>query len=148
MEEWILYSAISCFLYSIWTISTKLASKTIDSSSMQVIQLPMRIVITLFFKIKRSKPGSALSMKSIGELNFYGFLFTILACAVSVVAGLLSSDALRKGGSGSAVAAITGCYPALSYLMSLILGLESLNSMKVLGVVLAVGSCCCFAFAE
>lgn len=53
-----------------------------------------------------------------------------------------------EGGSVSAVAAITGCYPALSYVLSLLGGLESINPMKVLGVILAVGSCCCFAIAK
>ena len=53
-----------------------------------------------------------------------------------------------EGGSGSAVAAITGCYPALSYVLSFLGGLESINPMKVLGVILAVGSCCCFAIAK
>ena len=152
MDEWLLYSIASCFFYAIWTISTKLASQTIDSSSFQLIQLPIRIFITLLTAFQRRQPGSNISLGKIithvGSLNLYGFVHTICACGATVMAGFFLGDALDKGGSGSAVAVITGCYPALSYVMSLIIGLESFNPMKIMGVMLAIGSCYCFAIAK
>ncbi len=153
MEKWLVHSGASLFFYSVWAISTALAARTIDSSSFQLIQLPIRIAITVSTALSRRRPGSPdLSFQQIpafiGDLNFHGFIFTIISCVSTVIAGFRQTDALNSGGSGSAVTAITGCYPALSYLFSLLLGLESINRMKLLGVTLAVGSCTCFALAK
>jgi len=52
-----------------------------------------------------------------------------------------------KEGNASSVAVITGSYPATSYLLSILLGLETVNPMKLLGVALAIASCYCFVIA-
>ena len=158
MEEWLIYSLISCLLYSIWTIFNKLSSSTIDSTTSNLIQLPVRTVVTLFTAFQRMntttpeqpKPlTSVLSsgniLTNIGNLNLYGTIYTFISCIASVFATFFLGDALEKGGSASSVAIIAGSYPALSYVLSVIFGLERLEWMKVLGVFLAVGSCYCFA---
>ena len=64
------------------------------------------------------------------------------------MAGFLYSDALSSGGSPAAVAVVSGSYPAMSYVMGVILGLESIQMTKVLGVALAIGSSYCFAISN
>mmetsp|Transcript_17216 Transcript_17216/g.21034 ORF Transcript_17216/g.21034 Transcript_17216/m.21034 type:complete len:153 (-) Transcript_17216:945-1403(-) len=152
MDKWLYCSIFSCCMYSIWTISMKQASRTIDATASNLIQLPIRIIVTLFTALLRMKPGTELSFSStinyIGDLNFQGVIYTIVACVASVVATFLFNDAFLYGGSGSAVTVITGCYPALSYVISMLMGLESFNPLKFLGVCLAVGSCFCFALTK
>lgn len=161
MDEWILYSLASCLLYSIWTIFKKLASATLDVTTIKLIELPIRIVVTLFTVVQRKGMGttttstegsrSALTIPAIlthiGNLSLYGSLYTAIACISSVSASFLQGDALATGGNASSVAVITASYPAASYVISIVIGLEEINSMKLLGVVLGIGSCYCFAYA-
>lgn len=159
MDEWLLYSLASCLLYSIWTIFSKLASATIDSTTSNLIQLPIRTVVTLLTALQRTKrgetaasgPGFSLTisaiMAHIGDLSLFGSLYTTIACISSVSATFLLGDALEKGGDASSIAVITGSYPAAAYIISMVFGLEEVNSMKLIGVALAIGSCYCFANA-
>lgn len=152
MEEWLICSLTSCILYSTWTLFNKQALRTIDSTSSSLIQLPFRVLVTILTALRGKKPESSISLNAIinniGELNLHGTICAIIACAASVLATFLFGDALQKGGDASSVAVITGCYPALSYIISVILGLEQINSTKLLGVCLAIGSCYCFAIAK
>ena len=152
MDEWFLYSLASCFMFSVWTITSELASRTIDGSTSLLLQLPLRVIVTSVTAYKRMKPGSKISIPSMANhlvnLNLFGFIFTIFAGTSSVVASFFMNDALDKGGSGSAVAVITGSYPALSYVLSVILGMETISPVKILGVLLAAGSCYCFSIAK
>jgi len=153
MEEWIVYSAMSCFLYAFWAVNMKLASKTIDPNTSSLLQLPIRILVTIANAFRRSsKNGTSFTivgiLKKAGNLNFFGVGFTWTACISAVLAGFCYNDALRSGGSGTAVAAISGSSPAVSYFLSVILGLEKWETKKVLGVCLAVASCMCFASSK
>lgn len=152
MEPWLLTSFASCFGYAIWVICTKLASSTIDSSTINLVQLPIRVIVTVFTALRRRENTSNITlgsiMQTVGNLSLFGLVFTIAACIASVFATFLYSDALAKGGSGSAVAVITGCYPALSYVLSVITGLEEIHPIKVVGVALAIASCYCFAISK
>lgn len=65
-----------------------------------------------------------------------------------MLGGFYYGDALDVGGSGSAVAVVAGCNPALGYVLGVLFGLESVNWWKIWGVVLAVGSCGCFAIGN
>lgn len=152
MDDWLLYSLASCFLYSLWTIFSKLASRTIDSTTSSLMQLPIRTVVTILTAIKKRKPSSPgislnLVITQIGQLSLYGSLYTVLSCISSVFATFFFGDALQAGGNASSVAVITGSYPAVSYIISVMFGLESINFIKLLGVLLAIGSCYCFAIA-
>lgn len=148
MDEWLVYSIASCFFKSLWAIFLKLASRTIDSTTSNLMQLLVRIIVTLVLAWRRKIPGSTLSLSAlvnhIGELSLYGTINTVIASTTSVLSTFYLSDALRKG-NASSVTVITGSYPAISYVFSICLGLEAINSMKLLGVVLAIGSCYCFA---
>ncbi len=162
MEEWLIYSLLSCLLYSIWTIFNKLSSLTIDSATSNLIQLPIRIMFTLVTVMRRmdlsSYASSAsgfrdsssilsigkISLQKIGELNLYGTIYTFISCIASVSATFFLGDALEKGGSASSVAIIAGSYPALSYILCVLFGLEQIELVKMLGVCLAMGSCYCF----
>ncbi len=150
MDEWIVYSIASCFFKSLWAIFLKLASRTIDSTTSNLIQLPVRTIVTLVLAWIRKTPGSSLTLSGvvqhIGELSLYGTIHTVIACTTSVLSTFYFSDVLEKG-SASSVTVISGTYPAVSYVLRICLGLEEINSMKLLGVVLAIGSCYCFANA-
>jgi len=178
MDQWFLYSLISCFFYSMWAINLKLASRTIDSNTSSLLQLPIRVFATLLTALLRRRQSNThtyihapssldttitatitATIKSlpsilwtmleyIGNLSLVGVLFTVAACVSTVLGGFYYSDALGSGGDGSAVAVVSGCYPALSYLIGVVLGLEELKMIKVLGVCLAVASCACFAVAS
>lgn len=152
MEEWFIYSIYSCTLYAFWTIFSKLASRTIDSTTSSLIQLPIRTIVTLLTAIQRKKSNLPISLNTIlthiGQLSLYGSFYTLLACIMSVSATFFFSDALQKGGNVSSVAIITGSYPALSYVISISIGLEKINAMKLVGVLFSIGSCYCFANAE
>ena len=160
MDPWLYYSLASCFFYSTWTLTLKLATKTIDSNTINLLQLPIRVVLTLMTALQRIQTSSSSAtsilhkssfvslLEYIGNLNFYGVIFTIVSCSSTVIAGFLYSDALSSGGSGPSVAVISGCYPALAYVMGVLLGLEELDFWKVCGVILAFGSCICFAIGS
>ena len=61
-------------------------------------------------------------------------------------AGAYYSTALKTG-DGSTVAAIAGTYPAVSFVISVVFGLEKANFYKILGVVFAAASCFCFSMS-
>ncbi len=157
MEEWLIYSFLSCIGFSIWSIAAKKASLTVDASTYNLIQLPIRIIVTIFTVLQRQDATipsiktmlhtSSLHtiMEAIGKIHVHGFIYTVIAGVSSVLASFSYSDALEKGGSGSAVAVLTGSYPALSYVMSVVAGWEEIKMTKVIGVALAIGSCYCFA---
>ena len=153
MEEWLAYSLASCFLYSIWAIFSKLASRTVDSNSSNLIQLPIRVLVIILTALQRKEPESKIEISVnalvnyIGQLSLYGSMFAIISCVASVFASFYFGDAL-KGGDASSVAVITGSYPALSYIICVIIGLEEINLTKLLGVCLAIGSCYCFAITS
>ena len=158
MQEWLRCSLISCLLNATWAICGKIASRTMDTSTAKLLQLPFRVLLTLGAVHARSSSSSSSFLWSktsvqdvnrwIADLPFYGAICTILACLCSSTAGFLYSDALGSGGSASTVAALTASYPAVSYVMELILGMESIKFTKVLGVALAIGSSYCFAISN
>ena len=155
MEDWLIYSSIACFLYAMWSICLKLASSTIDSNTSNLIQLPIRVVVTLWKILQRSSSNSkvSISIKSvldfIGNLNLYGTIYTIVGCICTITAGFYYGDALSsEGSSAAAVAVIAGSYPALSYFIGVLLGIETITSTKVLGVCLAIASSYCFAVSS
>lgn len=149
MEEWLVCSLISCLLYSIWTILNKLSLRTIDSTASNLLQLPVRTAVTLVTAFRRVTPGTSISVgyivTRIGDLNLFGVIFACISCIASVMATFYLGDALERGGSASSVSIVTGSYPALAYVLSVVLGLEKLDFIKVLGVFLAMGSCYCFS---
>lgn len=150
MDNWVLYSLASCIFKSLWAIFLKFASRTIDSTTSNLIQLPVRIIVTILLSLGRKKPGSSITFRSIishvGDLSLYGVIYTVTACTTSVLASFFLGDAMKEG-NASSVAVITGSYPATSYLLSILLGLETVNPMKLLGVALAIASCYCFVIA-
>ena len=154
MEDWLVNSSIACILYAMWTICLKLASRTIDSNTSNLIQLPIRVVVTLWKILQRSSTSkSSISMNGVlnflGNLNLYGTIYTIVGCTCTVTAGFFYADALSsEGSSAAAVAVITGSYPALSYSVGVLLGIETISSTKVLGVCLAIASSYCFAVSS
>lgn len=139
-------------MFAFKTITNKITARTIDSNTFMMLQIPIRSLVTLFTAYGRMKSGSIMSVQSMtsyfGDLNLFGFIFTILAGTTGVLGGYFTNDALEEGGSASAVAVITGCNSALSYVLSVIFGMETIHPIKVLGVLLAVASCCCFAIAK
>ena len=152
MDEWLFLSFVSCLLYSLRTIFNKLSIRTIDSTTSGVIQLPVRTTVTILAALWRKKPGPSLSpstiISRIGELSLYGSIYTSISCIFSVLATILMGDAMQVGGNASEVAVITGSYPAAAYVICILFGLEEINTMKLFGVALAIGSCYCFANAH
>ena len=161
-EPWLLYSIASCVMYASQVIVTKVGLRTMDSGTFQLAQLPFRIFAVLITAFKRSQAvvkceGTTstgrceASPPKLLDLGFNGGLAHI-ACPIAAgtlcgLAGFFVGDALSSDGSASAVAVISGSYPALSYLMSIILGMERIQLIKCLGVTLSIGSCYCFAIS-
>jgi len=149
MDEWIICSLMASFFYALWAINLKLASKTIDSTTSTLLSLPIRTVVILTTAFSSSRRQTTFkTIKNIRNLNIYGVLYIVASSTAAAFAGFFYRDALSNGGSGSAVAAISGSSPAVAYFISVILGLEELETTKVLGLCLAVASCYCFAAAS
>ena len=109
-----------------------------SSSEILLLQAPIRVVVTLL-------SVTSWSDIRVADLPATGVLYTILTTMASVMAGFQYQDALRSGGSGATVAAIAGVYPALSYVLGVVMGAEELTRSKVLGVLFAAMSCYMFS---
>jgi uncharacterized membrane protein len=110
----------------------------ITSNEMLLLQAPLRLVITLF------------NIGSWSEIRFWdlplkGVAYLIMTTIASVLGGFQYQNALRSGGSGAAVSAIAGSYPAFAYLLCVLLGMEEVSRNKVLGVIFACLSCFMFS---
>jgi uncharacterized membrane protein len=109
-----------------------------SSNEMLLLQAPLRLIVTLF----RIQSWSDIRF---WELPVKGVVYTILTTIATVMAGVQYQTALRSGGSGATVAAITGSYPAVAYCIGAVLGMEEVSRYKVLGVVFACLSCFMFS---
>jgi len=140
MEAWLTNAAIACCLYAAWAMLSKSAETAgLTTNESQAVQLLPRILFTTY----------QIGFKGLRDcrwldLPLTGTSYSLLSCLATILAGFYYSDALLDG-SGAAVAAISGSYPAVAYVVGVFLGTENLETYKILGVVLAVASCLCFA---
>jgi drug/metabolite transporter (DMT)-like permease len=116
----------------------KIQLAMISSNEMLLLQAPLRLCVTLF------------SIRSWKDIRFWdlpvtGVMCTMLTTVVTVTAGFQYQNSLRSGGSGGAVAAVTGSYPAVAYFIGAMLGMEEVSRYKVLGVIFACLSCFMFS---
>ena len=109
-----------------------------SSNEMLLLQAPLRLLVTLI------KVGSGIDLR-FGDLPVTGVGLTVLTTIATVLAGFQYQNALRSGGSGATVSAIAGAYPAVAYIIGVVMGTEEATRNKILGVIFATLSCYMFS---
>ncbi|GMI34906.1 hypothetical protein TeGR_g707 [Tetraparma gracilis] len=144
MEAWLSSSLLSLCLYGLWAVLSKLAQSAgkataAEYQSLAILTMTLLTGYTFF-------AGPAGSIRAPAELPLLGASLSVAAGLLSYFAGAAYSAALSAG-PGSAVAAISGSYPALAFAILALAGQEEVSGMKVLGLGFALASTACFAMA-
>ena len=112
------------------------------------------IISTLPFVLCLAEVLSNLSAKQSTSGGSDGKALNVLGAALALLAGLstffgtkLYGLALEAGVDSSVVAAVSGAYPAMAFVLLAALGMEKVNAMKLLGTALAVASTVAFAMS-
>ena len=144
---WLVSSLAACCGYALWAVFQGLAvgqhGKLLPLESRTIIaSIPLVLCLATVF----TSPANSFR---VADLPLRGATFALLAGLSTFIAGKFYAAAVAppQNGANSVVAAISGAYPAMAFVISAALGLEKVNAMKVLGAVLAVASVVAFSMS-
>jgi uncharacterized membrane protein len=148
MESWLKSSLLSLLFYSLWAIASKQASSygklsSIESQSITILTMFLLTVYTVTTS-GSNKDGANDGFRNISDIPVKGAVVAIAAGLLTYVAGKFYSLALQTG-DGSTVSAISGAYPAIAFVINVVVGWEDFSGYKFVGLLLAVGSCIAFS---
>ncbi len=135
--------------YALWSVFQGFATDpklgNLPSSASRTIISTLPFVLCL---------AEVLSNLSAKQSTSDGKALNVLGAALALLAGLstffgtkLYGLALEAGVDSSVVAAVSGAYPAMAFVLLAALGMEKVNAMKLLGTALAVASTVAFAMS-
>ena len=128
MEDWILFSFVSLFIWGLWGIFGKLAlSSGLDWKQVMVISsfafLPIIFLVYLIFR-------------PTIDLKNPGFYYALLA-GMTIIGNFTFYTALSKG-KASVVVPLTALYPIVTVLLAFLILKETINFMQAFGILLAI----------
>jgi drug/metabolite transporter (DMT)-like permease len=165
MSSWFALTVAATFCWALWALGLKFSGSynipSSQSTTMTALANVILVVLTNYDStldqfLKVSTTGLFLSLAA-GFATFFGKLFfwfifvsIMQVCCRSFVNIFSGTHFFTKalevpGASPSVVTALSSLYPVLVYIVCLFMGLESLSLMKLLGILLAVGSALCFS---
>ena len=140
--DWLPCSLVSLLLYALWAVASKQAQtnglNNVESQSLTTCVMFLIMLTKLYY--------NRATVRSPFDLPVLGASLSISAGLLAFTAGSFFSAALSTG-DGSTVAAISGSYPAISFLINVALGFETISNMKLLGLAFALASTACFSMA-
>lgn len=148
IQPWMFSTLLATLGWALWAFFSKL-SQVRGATAVQslVITTSAQIVGTA---IAASMQNAASSNKDGG----FFFNLPTVAILLAAAAGLCTSAgntfyslALGAGGGAAVVTALTGLYPAVTYVLTAVFLAEPVNWMSVAGVVFAILSGLCFVLA-
>lgn len=123
------YAILAVVGWSLWAIFNKMAVSRIDplmvqisAYSMHVFLVPVLILSSNFASLKK---------------DYLGIFLAIFSAVCSAVAAYFYARAV-KGSDVSSILSITTCYPALSFLLSVIFLGEPFSANKVFGFAIMI----------
>ena len=143
MDSWLTSSLLSLLLYALWAVSSK-QSQTMGKLS--PIESQVTTVLTMFVLSLTTVYTNRDAIRAPNDLPILGVSLAFAAGLLTYTAGTFYSSALTTG-SGSVVAAISGSYPAVAFVINVAVGWESVSGWKLAGLACAVASTACFSMA-
>jgi transporter family protein len=131
MDRWMLYALTAFFLWGIWGLLGKLASRTLNHKQLVFYSLAGYLIIFVFVAAKGWGRGGSLS----GNPGLWLALATGLC---SGVAYLFFYLAISRG-EASRIVTITALYPVVTSLLAFLLLGEAITPRKIAGLLMAIG---------
>lgn len=130
MNNWLFYSFITTFLWGLWGLTGKLASRTVSSQNLLLLAAIGSFIVYPLYIMLFSKHFQF-------QWNNLDNYLAIIGGILGAFGGLFFYMAISKG-EISRVVAITATYPAITVLLAWIFLHEAMTIQKGAGILFAV----------
>jgi transporter family protein len=131
MDKWMLYALTAFFLWGVWGLLGKLASRTLNHRQLVFYSLAGYLIVFVLVAAKGWGRGGALP----GNPGLWLALATGLCSGVAYVFFYLGISR----GEASRIVTITALYPVITCLLAFLFLGEAITVRKIAGLLLAIG---------
>lgn len=137
MPRWLLWTLFAIVSWGLWGVLSKLIGETLSPAMSQALStlglMPVMVAAALLGR-SEADPGR----RKLGKA--YAFGAGVLSC----VANIAYYHALKVGGKAAIVIPLTGLYPVVTVVLSIVLLGERINAVQTAGVGLSLVAICLF----